>query len=202
MVVGYASALGLEIDDLPFLGNVDRQELAIVRQQVEKDLNAPMTSSMGRLFDAVAVLAGVRTEVSYEAQAAIELETLSRPELSSAKPYPFALDTKDGLFIIRLTDLLTAVIEDVRQHESAGSIGARFHHSVAEMAVQVCQKARDKTGLREIALSGGVWQNQLLLDLVRDGLKKDGFTVYFHRQTPTNDGGLALGQAVVANWQS
>jgi hydrogenase maturation protein HypF len=201
IAVGYASALGLAIDDLPFIQTLDEQALIIVRQQVEKNLNAPLTSSMGRLFDVVAVLAGVRTEVTYEAQAVIELETFSRSKLSSAKPYPFVIDAADGKYIIRLRDLLTAAIADSRWHESPGLIGARFHLTVAEMTRVVCRKAREQTGIGEVALSGGVWQNQLLLDLVRDGLENDGFTVYFHQQTPTNDGGLALGQAMIANFQ-
>jgi hydrogenase maturation protein HypF len=157
---------------------------------------------MGRLFDAVAALAGVRTEVTYEAQAAIELETLSTNGLSAAKPYPFAIDETGSGMLIRLKDLLSAVIEDVRGEKSAGLIGARFHQTVTDIALLACQRARTQTGIREVALSGGVWQNQLLLNLVREGLEQAGFTVYFHQQTPTNDGGLALGQAVVANFQA
>lgn len=202
IAVGYAAALGLKISDLPFLNNVDEQELVIVRQQVEKSLYAPLTSSMGRLFDAVAALAGVRTEVTYEAQAAIELETVSKESLSAAKPYPFVMDEAEGGLLIRLKDLLAAVAEDVRGQKSAGLIGARFHQTVTAIALQACQRASAQTGMREVALSGGVWQNQLLLNLVREGLEQAGFTVYFHQQTPTNDGGLALGQAVVANFQS
>jgi hydrogenase maturation protein HypF len=79
-------------------------------------------------------------------------------------------------------------------------IAARFHQTIAEIAIDVCRCAREMTNLNEVALSGGVWQNQVLLDLVRDGLKKQGFVVYFHQQVPSNDGGLALGQAVVANY--
>jgi hydrogenase maturation protein HypF len=202
IAAGYAAALGLDIDDLPFLRQVDQQELTIVRQQVQKNLNAPLTSSMGRLFDAVAALAGVRTVVTYEAQAAIELETLSKAERSPVAPYPFDIEETGSGMLIRLKELLSSVIDDTRRNKSPAEIGARFHQSVAEMSIQVCIKASEKTGLREVALSGGVWQNQLLLNLVRDGLEQGGFKVYFHQQTPTNDGGLALGQAVIANFQS
>jgi hydrogenase maturation protein HypF len=202
IAAGYADSLGLQISGLPFLNKVDEQELFIVRQQVEKSLYAPLTSSMGRLFDAVAALAGVRTEVTYEAQAAIELETLSRDILSAVKPYPFTMDETGSGLLIRLKDLLAAVVEDVRGKKSAGLIGARFHQTVTAIALQACHQARARTGIKEVALSGGVWQNQLLLDLAREGLEQAGFTVYFHQQTPTNDGGLALGQAVVANFQS
>jgi hydrogenase maturation protein HypF len=108
----------LKISDLPFLNNVDEQELVIVRQQVEKNLNAPLTSSIGRLFDAIAALADVRTEVTYEAQAAIELETLSKGHLSEAKPYPFTMDETGSSMLIRLKDLLSAVVGDVRSQKS------------------------------------------------------------------------------------
>jgi hydrogenase maturation protein HypF len=202
IAAGYAATLGLDIAGLPFLREADLQELTIVRQQVEKNLNAPLTSSMGRLFDAVAALAGVRTEVTYEAQAAIELETLSKDHLLEAKPYPFTMEEIGSGMLIRLKDLLSAVIEDVREQKSAGWIGARFHQTVTAIALQACQQARSRTGITEVALSGGVWQNQLLLNLVQEGLEQAGFTVYFHQQTPTNDGGLALGQAVIANFQS
>ena len=80
-------------------------------------------------------------------------------------------------------------------------IGARFHKTIAHIAIDICKRARTKTDLNEVALSGGVWQNQILLDLVRNGLEKQGFIVYFHKQVPTNDGGLALGQVVIANHQ-
>jgi hydrogenase maturation protein HypF len=202
IAAGYAAALGLDIAALPFMREVDPRELTIVRQQVEKNLFAPLTSSMGRLFDAVAALAGVRTEVSYEAQAAIELETLSKDNLSAAKPYPFAMEESEAGIVIRLKDLLAAVVDDVRRQELTGLIGARFHQTVAAITLQACQRALTQTGIREVALSGGVWQNQLLLNLVREGLEQDGFTVYFHQQTPPNDGGLALGQAIVANFKS
>jgi hydrogenase maturation protein HypF len=195
IAVGYASALGLDIDDLPFLRELDPKAIAIVRQQVHKQINAPLTSSMGRLFDAVACLAGVRTDVTYEAQAAMELEVLSRPYLPEARAFPFALDGAN----IRLGELLDAVVDSARRGEPAGGIGARFHKTVSAIALAVCQRVRERTGLDEVALSGGVWQNQVLLELASAALRGDGFVVYFHRQAPANDGGLALGQAAVAN---
>jgi hydrogenase maturation protein HypF len=117
-----------------------------------------------------------------------------------AEQYPFLVEeTKNGM-IIRLKELLSAVVGDVRGREAVGMIGARFHQTVAEIAIEVCARAREFTGLNEVALSGGVWQNRIVLDLVRDGLKRDGFVVYSHEQVPSNDGGLSLGQAVIANY--
>jgi hydrogenase maturation protein HypF len=200
IAAGYAHTLGIDVDNLAFLQNIDKQALRILRQQVEKKLNSPLTSSMGRLFDAVASFIGIRNEVSYEAQAAIEMEVLSKPFVSIAKPYPYVIEeTKNGR-LIRLRELLSAIIQDVRADESVGMIGARFHQTIAKIAIDICWDAREVTDLNEVALSGGVWQNQILLDLVREGLRQDGFIVYFHQQVPSNDGGLALGQAVIANY--
>jgi hydrogenase maturation protein HypF len=199
IAVGYAHALNLDIRDLPLLRNIDNPSIRIVKQQVDKKLNAPLTSSLGRLFDAVASLIGIRSEITYEAQAAIEMEVLSRPFISSAIAYPYLFEeTSDGI-LIRLRDILKAVIHDVQRDVPSGLIGASFHKTITQISVNICKLARQKTDLNEVALSGGVWQNQILLDLVRNELEKDGFVVFFHTQTPTNDGGLALGQAMVAN---
>jgi len=201
IAVGYAHALGIEIDDLPFLQNINKQALQIIKQQVDKKLNAPLTSSMGRLFDAVASLIGIRNDVTYEAQAAIELEAISKPYIPFANPYPYPylIDETSGGGIIRVKELLTAIAKDVRRDKSIGVIGARFHRTIAAIAINICKRASSKTSLNEVALSGGVWQNQILLNLVRNGLEEAGFVVYFHKQVPTNDGGLALGQAVAAD---
>lgn len=199
LAVGYAHALGIEIDDLPFLHNLDKQAVRAVREQISKQPDISSTSSMGRLFEAVASLIGIRNEATYEAQAASEMEVLSKPFVPTARPYPYSLDETNSGAIIRLKELFAAIAGDVRANESIGGIGARFHRTVATLAIDICQRARAQTGLDEVALSGDVWQNQMLLDLVRDGLEREKFVVYFHRQVPTNDAGLALGQAVVAN---
>lgn len=201
IAVGYAVALGLNVDDLPFIRMLDRKALEIVKAQVPKGINTPFTSSMGRLFDAVASISGVRTEVTYEAQAAIELEVLSRAHLTGASPYPFTIEAEEGALVIRLRDMLSAIIKDAHFNEAPGRIGARFHITAAQMAVQAALAVRDRTGLNEVVLSGGVWQNQVLLDLTRTLLRAEAFEVYAHRQTPANDGGLALGQAAIAAHQ-
>jgi hydrogenase maturation protein HypF len=194
IAVGYAEALGLDIEGLPFMQEIESQSVEIVRKQVQRKLNTPETSSMGRLFDVVACVAGVRNEVSYEAQAAMELEVLSKPYLDDAETYPFELDGEH----IRLAKLLAQIIADVRNQKSTGWIGARFHKTLAFMAVEVSKQTRTRFGVNEVALSGGVWQNQVLLDLARTALIQNNFIVYTHQKTPANDGGLALGQAVAA----
>ena len=199
IAAGYAHTLGIDVDALPFLQNVDKQALRVLRRQIDKELNSPLTSSMGRLCDAVASLIGLRNEATYEAQAAIEMEVLSKSFISTAWAYPYFVDeTKNGK-IIRVHELFQSIAEDVGAGASIGQIGANFHKTIADMAIDVCRRARECTGLNEVALSGGVWQNQILLDLVRGGLRRSEFIVYFHKQVPTNDGGLSLGQAVIAN---
>jgi hydrogenase maturation protein HypF len=202
IAAGYAHALEIQVDGLPFLQNIDKRTLRLLRQQIDKKLDAPPTSSVGRLFDAAASLMGIRNEITYEAQAAVEMEVLSKSSLVTAKSYPYVIDQTANGAVIRLRKLLSAIVQDVFENESVSVIGARFHKTIAEIAIELCRQARQSTGLGEVVLSGGVWQNQILLNLVREGLRQEAFTVYFHKQVPTNDGGLALGQAVVANFQT
>jgi hydrogenase maturation protein HypF len=197
VAAAYAHALHIDVDDLPFLQHVDHESLHALRQQINKYINTAHTSSMGRLFDAVASLIGLRNQVTYEAQAAMELEVLAKPFVLAAQPYPYAIDDQRT---IQLKDLLSTIVQDVRARKSIEIIAARFHRTIATIAIDICKQARQLTGLNEVALSGGVWQNEILLNLVRDGLKRDEFVVYSHRQVPTNDGGLSLGQAVIANY--
>jgi hydrogenase maturation protein HypF len=199
IALAYAHALGLEIDDLQFLQKLEKDTLQAVKAQLDQNLNVPRTSSVRHLFDAVAGLIGIRHEETYEAQAALELEVLARPFATMVKSYPFFIEEgQDGL-IVQLQGLLAAVVKGLRSNESAEMVAARFHRTVADIAIGLCKYARTRTSLNEVALSGDIWQNQILLDLVRAGLDYEGFTIYFHHQVPANDGGLALGQAVVAH---
>jgi hydrogenase maturation protein HypF len=194
IAAGYAHALGIHIDDLPFLHGVNPRETDIVRTQVTRGVNTARTSSMGRLFDAVAALTGVRMEIDYEAQGTIELEELSRDFIRESGEYPFRIEGGE----MRIRELLAAIVDDVRAGIGAGCIGARFHRTVRSIAVKACQDIRVSRGSNEVVLSGGVWQNHLLLSLTAESLRQAGFAVYTHRRVPTNDGGIALGQAVIA----
>ncbi len=200
IAAGFTHALGIDVDDLPFLQYVDKQILRLLRQQIDNRLNLPLTSSMGRLFDAVASLIGLRNNATYEDQAVMEMEVLSKPFIASAHPYPYFIEEAEHGKIIRLHEVFQSIAEDLRRNKPIGLIGANFHKTVADVSIEISKRAGEVTGLHEVALSGSLWQNQLLLDMVRNGLQEDGFTVYFHRQVPTNDGGLSLGQAVVANY--
>jgi hydrogenase maturation protein HypF len=160
--------------------------------QLEKKINTPVTSSMGRLFDAVSALAGVRQTVNYEAQAAIEFEALA--DETEKADYSFGLDQNQ----IRVRSVIEALIKDVMARVPVSKISARFHNGLAELAREICWKIKSETGIHEVALSGGVWQNITLLRRTLSLLQAEGFIVYLHRQVPANDGGLSLGQAMIA----
>ena len=186
-------SLGIGWDEhLASAAEFNKEERNILRIQLEKKINAPMTSSMGRLFDAAAALAGVRQTVNYEGQAAIEFEALADPD--EAGSYPFGL----GPDQVEVGSGIDALIRDVKHGIHASKISARFHNGLAEVIRTTVKKMNRETGIRTIALSGGVWQNLTLIGRTLSLLQTDGFTVYIHRQVPTNDGGLSLGQAVVA----
>jgi len=163
-----------------------------------KGINSPLTSSAGRLFDAAAALLGVRDAINYEGQAAIELEQLAEPfSPGEAGVYPARVEAADP-FRICGSDLLHAVIEDRTGGVPAPVIAARFHHGVAALIEAGCLLMRERHGLGTVALSGGVFQNLLLLNAAVCRLEARGFRVLLHSRVPCNDGGVSLGQAVVA----
>ncbi len=161
-------------------------------------INSPLTSSAGRLFDAAAAILGVRDAITYEGQAAVELEQLAEPSgPGEAGAYRAAVEA--GVpFTIRAADLLHAVIEDRTKRVPAPVIAARFHRGVAALIEAGCLLMRERYGLGTVALSGGVFQNLLLLHATVGRLEARGFRVLLHSRVPCNDGGISLGQAVVA----
>jgi hydrogenase maturation protein HypF len=186
-------ALGLEWDErLAPLTEFYAEDQVTLRAQLEKRINTPLTSSIGRLFDAAAALAGVRQQVNYEGQAAIEFEALVDPAENGR--YPFEL----GQDKIRVRTALKALVTDSLEGVHPSKISAKFHNGLAESVRNICQTIRSETGIHEVALSGGVWQNITLLGRTLSLLKRDDFRVYLHREVPPNDGGLSLGQAVIA----
>jgi hydrogenase maturation protein HypF len=158
---------------------------------------APLTSSAGRLFDAVAALLGVRDVITYEGQAAIELEQLADPTETDTLRV-MCTRSANG-FEISGADLVRAVVEHLLRQVKPSTIAGRFHNSVAEAILHGCLSVREHTGLGTVALSGGVFQNMLLLVRTLDRLVAHGFRVLRHQHVPPNDGGISLGQAVVAS---
>jgi hydrogenase maturation protein HypF len=170
-------------------------EWSTVVSMARRQVNAPLTSSAGRLFDAVAAIVGVRDAVNYEGQAAIELEQLADPAELGA--YRAGVSGADPLLIAG-TDFIRAVVDDALRNVPASVIAARFHNGMADVITRTCCALRESTGMGTVALSGGVFQNLLLLHRTVDALAACGFRVLTHSRVPTNDGGVSLGQAVVA----
>jgi hydrogenase maturation protein HypF len=186
-------ALGLDWDDrLAPVRDFQPAEREIVLTQLERRINTPLTSSVGRLFDAAASLGGVRQRVNYEAQAAIEFEALA--DDSETTGYPFTLQAG----AMQVKEGIAALVSDALAGISSSIVSARFHNGLARAVVSAAEQLRSDTGIERVALSGGVWQNITLLRRTLSLLRNSGFQVYIHKEVPTNDGGLSLGQAVVA----
>ena len=205
MALGYLySLLGADfsLEGLP-LAKRNPDEIAVIKQQIRKNINCPLTSSAGRLFDAVAALTGLNDEVSYEAQSAIALEMQAPARFIQAriKTYPYSFERQNGVIVIKLGELFAAVIDDVRKNIAVSAISLKLHLTLAKITVDMCGKITLETGIKQAALSGGVFQNRLLLKLTSAGLRQAGFQVFTHHLVPCNDGGLSLGQAVIANFK-
>ncbi|MGH3944607.1 MAG: carbamoyltransferase HypF [Pseudonocardiaceae bacterium] len=171
------------------------QQWDAVLAMAGRGVNAPLTSSAGRLFDAVAAILGVRDSINYEGQAAVELE--QRADLTEKGSYP-ATVTEGPALQLHGADLVHAVVADLRAGVPREVIATRFHHGVADAIVRVCLMLREATGVGAAALSGGVFQNVLLLERTVAGLERAGFRVLTHSRVPPNDGGISLGQVAIA----
>ncbi len=186
--------LGLSI---PFVRQLDMAKTELLLRMVERKVNSPLTSSCGRLFDAVAALIGIRQEVNYEAQAAIELEMAIAPSVDETA-YPMKLLPEDDHWIVGTRPLFEALLDDLGQNLPAGAISRRFHNGLVEGFVQLATVLRNKTDLHRVCLSGGTFHNIYLSQRLEAQLSKSGFEVFTQKEVPSGDGGLSLGQALVA----
>ncbi|MFE3525362.1 carbamoyltransferase HypF [Streptomyces sp. NPDC059161] len=196
LALGRLWAAGLPWDaDLPSVAVCTSEELSVLERQLTRQVACVATSSMGRLFDAVSSLAGVCHRAGYEAQAALELEAAAASAWEDdSTAYAFAI----GPAGCDPAPVLRAVVADMRRGIPAPVIAGRFHRGVARAVVEICRHARRDTGLATVALSGGVFANALLEQECTALLSDDGFAVLRHGEVPPNDGGLALGQLVIA----
>jgi hydrogenase maturation protein HypF len=173
----------------------NERQWAVVLSMARRGVNAPVSSSAGRLFDAAAAVLGLRDTINYEGQAAIELEQLAdsqeqggyRARVAGGRP-----------FVVHGSDLIGAVADDLAAGVAREVIAARFHRAVVALITDGCLLLRERHGLGTVALSGGVFQNLLLLHGATAALEAAGFRVLLHSRVPCNDGGISLGQAVVA----
>ncbi|MFP4602843.1 MAG: carbamoyltransferase HypF [Halochromatium sp.] len=184
--------------DLEPLRALRERPIALLAEMIQKGVNAPRTTSVGRLFDAVAAALGICVDgIAYEAQAAIELETLARRALGEGG-YAFALDQRAAPWQLDPTPMWSALLDDLAAHVPPAAIAARFHAGLAEAIAALAAGAARRQGVETAALSGGVFQNRTLFEATLKALGERGLKVLTHTRVPANDGGLALGQAVLA----
>ncbi len=178
------------------------RNVRLIARLIERNLNTPPTSSAGRLFDAVSALAGLpgSHRTTYEGQAAIELELAAKGHVDLG--YPFLLRDEGEGWVVETREVMAGVVEDLSSGREVEEISAKFHRTMAEVVACGCERVRERSGTNVVALSGGTFQNMLLLEQAIDLLVNKGFIVHRHRRAPTSDGGLALGQAVLANAMS
>ena len=173
-------------------------ELALAA--ADKGINAPRTSGAGRLFDAVAALLGIRQQINYEGQAAIELELAAQGQPGRVLPY--VLQESNNVWVFDYQPLVAALCQGLKQGTRCGQLAADFHTTLAAATCELTMRISQATGIRSVALSGGVFQNITLLNQIVGMLGQYNLSIYLHRQSPPNDGGLALGQAVIAGERS
>jgi len=200
MAVSYlAQAFGKDFLglDIPFVQRLERGRAELILRMMDQRVNSPLTSSCGRLFDAVAALIGIRQEVSYEAQAAMELEMSGRSSRAT-DGYPLEICRQDECWQIDPSSLFGAIVEDLRRKVCTATISRRFHNGLVETLSRLACLLREESSLNRICLSGGTFNNVLVFENLIRELQFLHFEVFTHSEVPTGDGGLSLGQALVA----
>jgi hydrogenase maturation protein HypF len=186
--------------DLDLIRDLSCKPLNALTMMMERGINSPLSSSCGRLFDAVAAAVGIcRDSVTYEGQAAVELETLAASALGTCRDgYPFEVAPGDIPLALDPKPMWIALLDDLARGEKPASISSRFHAGLAGAVAQLAIRLAQNRGIGTLALSGGVFQNKILLEGIADRLRSVGLRVLSHRQVPANDGGISLGQAAIA----
>jgi hydrogenase maturation protein HypF len=169
----------------------------ILTDMINKRVNTPNTSSLGRLFDGVASILGVRNRVRYEGQAAMELEMIVNPE--KQEEFYDVEWLSDESYQIPISPLILGIVRDLEKGYPVSRISHKFHFTVIHLFTRLCVVISKRTGIRQVALSGGVFQNAFLLEGFLRALPQNGFEVFSHTQVPSNDGGISLGQALIAS---
>jgi hydrogenase maturation protein HypF len=179
-----------------FLARLDLREVRLIRTQIERQLNAPLASSAGRLFDAAAAFLGLRDVAEFEAQAAIDLELAAGD--TEAAPLPYAIERVEGLLVYDPCPTLRTLVVDHSEGRPVPTIAAAFHETIAAVTGELLEAARAESGVRTVCLSGGVFQNRRLATTLLRQLDRSGFEVFINERVPVNDGGISYGQAAVA----
>jgi len=182
--------------DIPVLKAISEDKISFIIDMISKKINSPETSSLGRLFDGISAIIGIRNLVCFEGQAAMELEMLS--EENTGKTYDYEWVSDDNVYKILTAPIIKGIVSDVHNGVHPSVIGGKFHRTVIRLFTELCKIMRKDTDIKRIALSGGVFQNSILLSGMVKSLEENGFKVYTHKLVPANDGGISLGQAVIA----
>lgn len=190
----YLFALG--IDPNTFLPQIDSASLNVVQKALHSGIQCFESSSMGRLFDCAAALCGFQASITYDAQAAIEFENLSEADVPAY--YQYRIDDSDNSLILGYKEILNGLLRDLQKQVPKSIISSKFHNTVIEATTDCVCRIREKTGLEDVVLSGGVFENTYLLERLISRLEDLNFKVYYNRLTPSNDGGISFGQAAAA----
>ncbi|HUV51140.1 MAG TPA: carbamoyltransferase HypF [Anaerolineae bacterium] len=181
--------------NLPLFGQLDDSKVKFIVEMISKRINSPITSSLGRFFDGVAAIVGIRNTVFFEGQAAMELEMLADKKAKGIYSFEWASGEIHRIF---LQPIISGIVNDMERGISPSTISGKFHNTIIALFSELCEVIRKENGLNRVALSGGVFQNSILLSGLIKGLKQRGFQVITHSLVPANDGGISLGQAMIA----
>jgi len=181
--------------NLPLFGQLDDSKVKFIVEMISKKVNSPLTSSLGRFFDGIAAIIGIRNTVFFEGQAAMELEMMSDEKTKGVYNFEWTSEETHRIF---LQPIISGVVNDMEMGVSPSTISGKFHNTIIALFSELCEVIRKENGLNRVALSGGVFQNSIILSGLIKGLKQRGFQVITHSLVPTNDGGISLGQAMIA----
>jgi hydrogenase maturation protein HypF len=182
--------------DLPLLKEIDHHKIKIIVEMISKKVNAPYTSSLGRLFDGIAAIVGIRNQVFFEGQAAMELEMMAGEKENNI--YAYEWSRMESLHI-PTEPIVKGVVKDMALGIHPSIISSKFHQTLIHLFADMCDVVRKESGLKRVVLSGGVFQNSILLTGLIKALEESNFQVYANSKVPTNDGGICLGQVMVAS---
>ncbi|MGQ9513778.1 MAG: carbamoyltransferase HypF [Thermoproteota archaeon] len=201
MAISYLYAsYGSGFEKLQVCRRWDQEKIELLTRMIQREVNSPLTSSAGRFFDAASSIIGVCDVSTYEGEAAMELEAIALDR--DLETYPFDIRTiRDGTFELDPRRTIISLVEEIQRGAPRTIVAGRFHRTVAELILNGCLLSAQETGIKEVAISGGVFQNKLLTERVQRLLEREGFLCYLHRVVPPNDGGISLGQAAVATFK-
>ncbi|MDY3362162.1 MAG: carbamoyltransferase HypF, partial [Clostridium celatum] len=175
---------------------LNNKKTKFILTMIKNNINCPLTSSMGRLFDSIAALLGFNRRVTFEGEAAIFLENIS--DKTKVESYKYEINKINEKYIIDTDNIIKGIINDIKSNVGKEVIAIKFHNSIINCTVEMCKKIREESNINAVALSGGVFQNIILFEGIYNGLISEGFEVFTHKKIPCNDSGISFGQLMVA----